>query len=75
MMRAAFLILALGLHPSLLDLAATLWISNHFDSNGGAATSDASGLYDPNGLMGDAGNSYDPNGQTADAGGHYDPNG
>jgi hypothetical protein len=62
MMRAAFLILALALHPSLLDLVATTWAGNHFDPNGGAATSDAGGSYDPNGLTGDAGNSYDPNG-------------
>jgi hypothetical protein len=75
MMRAAFLILALALHPSLLDLAATLWISNHFDPNGGAATSDAGNSYDPDGLTSDAGGHYDPNGQTTDVGNSYDPNG
>ena len=75
MMRAAFLILALALHPSLLDLAATLWISNHFNPTGGVATSDAGGHYDPDGLTGDAGNSYDPDGLTGDVTGSYDPNG
>lgn len=75
MMRAAFLILALALHPSLLDLVATTWAGNQLDPDGGAATSDAGGHADPNGLMSDMPGMYDPNGQTSDAGGSYDPNG
>lgn len=75
MMRAAFLIVALALHPSLLDLVATTWAGNYLDPNEGTTTGDAGGLYDPNGLMGDAGGHYDPNGQTTDVGNSYDPNG
>lgn len=62
MMRAAFLVLALGLHPSLLDLVATTWAGNHLAPDGGVATSDAGGHADPDGLTGDAGNHADPNG-------------
>ena len=64
MVRTALLVLALATGGGASHLWSFLWVGNHLDPNGAAATGDAGGHLDPDGAAatGDVGNGLDPNG-------------